>query len=228
MTTLADLRAKVIATVRDDSQKLVNPDDYDRAINAALRKYSLHRPDYATTDIAGNGTHDLALPTGWVDGYSMISSAEYPIGQVPSELLANDEVDIYRSPTALKIRLRDVAPAAAESVRLTFTIQRSAATVPDNDIDAVAWLSAALCCEDLANAFAQSTDSSIAADSVDYRDKSQKFASRAKRLMQLYKEHLGLKDNDTVTPASVVSDIDVGYPGGGGRLTHPRWMRERR
>lgn len=228
MLTLADIRQKVVDTVKDDSGKLANPEDFDRNIGAALNRYSVHRPSVLVADIAGNGGHDYSLPSGWSEGFSLIKAVEYPAGNVPADYVDNDEYEIYQSPTARKLRFKADAPSAAETFRVSYTALRSYATIAAADIDAFVCLCAAFCCEELATAFAQSGDSLVAADSVDYRDKTQRFASRAKRLMQLYKEHLGLKDDDVTPPASATTDLDVGYPGGRDRLTHPRYLRERR
>lgn len=228
MSTLAEIREKVIGSVKDDSGKLINPDDYNAKIQAAIKRYSRHRPGIKVADIAGNGTHDYSLPTGWNDEFSVIKGIEYPLGDVPATMLDNDEFEIYQSPTGKKIRLLNYAPAATASFRMSFTILRTDATIPDMDIDALVTLAASLCCEDLANAFMQSSDSTIGADSVNYRSKAAEAASRGKRLMQLYKEHLGIKDDDITPAASAVTDLSIGYPGGRDRLTHPRRARERR
>ena len=228
MSSLADIRQKVKSQVKDDAGKLTNPEDYDRNISAALGKYSRHRPDHKVVDVAGNGTHAYDLPAGWVTEFSIIKSVEFPIGDVPASFLEKDEYEVYETPVGRKLRLLNYAPAATDSFRVKFTTLRTSSTVPDGDIDAFTWLAVSLCCEELANAYAQSGDSTLAADSVDYKDKSYRFAQRAKRLMQLYKEHLGLKDDDSVPAAASVADLDIGYPGGGDRLTHPRRLREKR
>lgn len=228
MSTLTDILAKVIDSVKDDAGKLANPSDFDRHIQAAIKKYSKHRPDLKVVDIVGNGTHDYTLPTGWSDGFSTIKSIEYPLGDIPATLLDNDEYEGYLTPTGKKIRLLNNSPAATESFRVTFTILRTDATIPDVDIDALAWLAASLCCEELARAYTPSTDSTINADSVDYKSKAAEFSSRGKTLLKWYKEHLGIKDDDVTPAASAVVDLDMKYPGGGERLTHSRWGRKRR
>lgn len=218
MSDIASIRTKVVGIVSDDSGKLVNPADYDRNIAAAIALYSKHRPNLKVADITGNGGHDYDLPSGWIDEFSTVKGIEYPIGDVPATMLDADDYEIYQSPAAKKIRLINDSPSASESFRVTFTILRTDTTIPDGDIDALCNLSAALCLEDLANAFAQTSDSLINADSVNYRTKSDEFARRAKRLMQLYKEHIGIKDDDTTTASSVIADI----PEAQGRLTHRR------
>jgi hypothetical protein len=202
---------------------------YDRHITAALERYSKHKPAVTVVDMAGNGTHDYAIPAGWVDEFSSLVSIEYPVGDVPESLLDEDDYKIYQTTSAKKVRLINDVPPVGVSFRVSFTIPRTAITVPAGDVDAVAWLAASLCLEELANAFAQTGDSTIAADVVNYRSKSSEFAARAKRLMQLYKEHMGLKDGDTAPAAAVIRDFEQKkYPGGLDRLTHPRGARERR
>lgn len=201
---------------------------YDRHIAAALERYSKHRPKVDVVDITGDGTHDYATPTGWIDEFSSIVSVEYPVGDVPESLLDADDYKIYQTTSAKKVRLINDAPPATETFRVSFTVPRTATTVPSGDVDAVAKLAASFCLEELANAFAQTGDSTIGADVVNYHSKSSEFAARAKRLMQLYKEHMGLKDGDTAPAAAVIRDFDQKYPGGLDRLTHPRRARERR
>lgn len=228
MSDLASIRAKVTGIVSDDSGKLINPGDFDRNINAAISIYAKHRPKLKVMDVMGNGTNDYDLPTGWNDEFSIIEAIEYPIGDVPATMLDHDDYEIYQSPTAKKIRLKNATPSASESFRATFTILRTDTTIPDSDVDALCNLASALCLEELANAYAQTSDSTIAADSVNYRTKSYEFSQRAKRLMQIYKEHMGIKEDDITPPASAVVDLDMKYPGGRERLTHPRWAREGR
>ncbi|MCX5908472.1 MAG: hypothetical protein NTY64_15130 [Deltaproteobacteria bacterium] len=228
MSDLATMRTKVIGIVRDDSAKLANPADYEAKVAAAINQYSKYRPAVAVADIQGNGTHDYSLPTGWNDEFSGITGVEYPSGRVPEEMLDLEDWGLYQSPTGKKIRIRNYVPSVGETIRVTFTILRTATTIPTVDVESVCQLAAALCLEELANAFAQAGDSTIDADSVNYRTKSAEFAARAKRLMQLHKEHMGLKENDITPPASAVTDLNENFPGGSDRLTHPRWARERR
>jgi len=228
MSSLTDIRTKVIAIVRDDAGKLINPDDYDRNINTAIYRYSRHRPDLQVVDIAGDGGHDYALPAGWVDEFSIIRQIEYPVGNVPPTLLDDDDYTIYQDTSGKKIRLLSVAPSASETFRVTFTIPRTDTTIPDTDVDAVCYLASAFCLEELANLYANESDSTISADVVNHRDKAQRYASRAKALKRLYHEHLGIKEDDTITPVAKAIDLELGYPGGADRLTHPRRLRERR
>ena len=73
----------VIAKVKDDSGRLTQGDDYQPAVDAALEQYANHRPKELVKDLAGNGTHDLALPAEWVDEFSRVRQVEYPVDEVP-------------------------------------------------------------------------------------------------------------------------------------------------
>jgi len=99
-------------------------------------------------------------------------------------------------------------------------------TIPESDQDALCNLAASLYSGALASAYAHTSDSTIGADSVDHRSKSQEFAARAREQKKSYLNHLGIKDGASETaPASVVKDLDVDYPWGEDRLTHPRKQR---
>lgn len=228
MSTLETIRSKVVGIVRDDSGKLVIYDDYDLKIAAALEKYSKHRPDKSVVDVIGNSGHDYDLPTGWGEGFSTIQSIEYPVGDVPATLLDEDEWQIYQNTTKKQLRLLNNTPTATETFRVTFTILRTVNTILAHEEGAFNLLAASLCLEDLANAFIQSGDSIINADSVNYRSKAAEAASRAKRCLTLYKEQLGIKEDDITLAASSVMNMEMNYPGGSDRLTHPKWARRRR
>jgi hypothetical protein len=99
-------------------------------------------------------------------------------------------------------------------------------TIPASDEDALCDLGASLCSGALASIYAHVSDSTISADSVDHRSKAQEFASRAREQRKNYLNHMGIKEGTgEVAPAAVVKDLDVDYPGGSDRLTHPRKTR---
>jgi hypothetical protein len=185
---------------KDDAGKLSDPLDFDNSIAEALKRYSKTRPRLACIDIPGTGSHDYALPIGWSDGFSTIVSIETPIGNVPETLLDTDEWSLYMTPTGTKLRLLD-APAATETVRMLFTQLHTEATLPVADSDAVANLAASLCCRQLAAAYSNTSDPTIQADVVNYRSKSGEYTRLADSLEKLYKEHLGIKADDTTAAA---------------------------
>ncbi len=98
-------------------------------------------------------------------------------------------------------------------------------TIPASDEDAIANLAASFCSEALASAYAHMIDSTITADSVDHKSKSQEFAARAKAKKRIYMDFLGIKEGEVVPAVSVTKDYDINYPWGDDRLTHPKKWR---
>lgn len=206
------------AKVKDESGRLTFVDDFLPALEAALLLYSAHRPKELVVDAPGDGSHDVALPETWVAEFSRLLRVEYPAGEVPEVILSAQRYRLYQAPTGRVLRLLDETPAADESVRLAFTAPRTEEDIITGDTDAVACLGAAICCETLANLFASANDPTIAADVVNYRTKSAEWAARAKRLRQLYLDHMGI-DDEGGAPASMTV---APPPDGGWSLTHGR------
>jgi hypothetical protein len=194
------------AAVKDDSGKLLDPTDFDANIVQALKRYSKHRPHLVVEDLTGNATHDLPLPVGWCDGLSSIINIEYPVGAVPETLLDPSDWLYYRTPTGQKLRLSTLAPGITETIRVLYNALHTEATLPEVDEEAVANLAASLCLRQLATAYGQTGDSTIQADVVNYRSKTDEFRRLADSFETLYKNHLGLKDNDTV-PAAMATAL---------------------
>jgi hypothetical protein len=192
-------------------------DDFSNAIDAALATYSKHMPKKVAADLAGDGSHDLELPANWVDEFSVIKSVEYPVDEVPAILIDKSDWMFYLATDGKVLRLLSNTPETGESVRITYTIPRLEADVRVIDEDAVASLAAANCCDVLANIFTQSGDSTISADSVDYRSKGDEFARRAKALRQRYFDHMGIKADAPQPGFATVAEAPAD---GRTRLTH--------
>ena len=206
------------------------------AIGQAVKEYSKHRPLLVVEDEAGTGVFDYAvsLLAGWSDGFSVIRSVEYPVDDdsAGANILDVDYWSIYQKPTGEVLRFLYDTPAATETLRILYTALHTctdvACTVKTADEEMVQVLAASFYCEILAAYFSQNQDSSIQADVVDHTSKSRDFAARAKAFRSLYLKHMGIDENDTTPAASSVRDMDLKYPGGGERLTHPRRDRNRR
>jgi hypothetical protein len=226
----SQIQAKVSDTVRDDAGKL-GESQRDGFIQEAVKIYSKHRPREVVKDITGAGAYDCSIGTNlvsWIDDFSIIKSIEYPADQRDPQYVDEDDFLIYRKETDLFIRFLADTPQATQKIRVTYTalhvLSGALNTIPLGDQDALCNLAASLCSQALASYYAQTSDPTIGADSVNYRTKSQEYNSRAKEQKKLYMDHLGLKDGD-VAPASLRKAVDVTYPGGADRLTHPRKSR---
>ena len=202
MATLIDM---IRPKIKDDSGKITDPDDLILAATEALNRYSKARPLEVVVDIPGAGTYDVALPIDWIDGFSNILQVEYPTDRVPANIIDRRDYSIYATPTGKVLRILIAQPDTDENVRQTYTILHSEDSVPACDLEAVANLAASICLRQLAAAFGQTSDSTIQADTVNYRSKADEFRRLADSFEKLYKTHLGIKDNDPVAAASVVA-----------------------
>lgn len=203
--------------VKDDSLRLTDTDDYQPAIDGALERYSRHKPKVLVVDVTADLEPGLPLPAAWVEEFSTLKQVEYPVGQQPPSLLDGADWYLYRAPQGWRLYLVGEQPAFGNTVRLTFTTLRNAGDIPAGDLDAVTYLAAAACLETLASLFVQTSDPTIQADVVNYRTKSGEAAARAKRLRQLYNEHIGVDAEGGVAAAGAVASPN--RPASG-RLTH--------
>ncbi len=152
---------------------------------------------------------------------SFITDGIFPGNKITTPSTNNPGPFTVKSVTALKIIFLETV---ATEIAAAITIEVDMNTIPESDQDAVCNLAASLCSGALASIYAHASDSTIGADSVDHRSKSQEFSLRAKIQKQTYLNHIGLKEGE-IPPASVTMDYDVNYPDGTDRLTHPRRNR---
>jgi hypothetical protein len=206
------------------------------AITLAMKDHSKHRPVIVPEDEDGTGSFDypISLLAAWSEGFSDIREIEYPVEaalRTPNVLEA-DAWQIYEKPDGKTIRFLTATPSATEKFRVTYTALHTctdvACTIAAADDEAVQMLAAAYFCDMLSTYFANMQDSTIQADVVDHKSKSRDYAARAKQYRSLYTNYMDLKDGDTTSPATAVTDLDEKYPGGVERLTHPRWARRKR
>jgi hypothetical protein len=223
MKTIPEIQELVAGQIQDTAAKL-STDDLRTAIEEALGgRYSKDRPLRVIADLTGDGAQfewDTATIADWEKGFSRIAGIEYPQGQRPPAMLANDDWELYETPTGRSLRFR-FALAGGQVARVSFTAPHAldASSMPDADFYAVGALGASLAARKLAAVYAQIGDSSLSADTVNYRTKSQEYMALAKRLEQDYANLLGT-DPERSAPAASRTAAWTGETAGGGRLTH--------
>jgi hypothetical protein len=229
-------------------------DDLPRFVaQAILQRYSKDSPLELVSDVAGNGTAFLPLPVAFAGSdaivgppavaaipaqygtfdptFSTILQIEYPIGLVPTEDTRPEDWLLYRTPTGYQVQLMAFVPAAGDFVRVTWTAQhaRDGSTVLAADFYAVCDFAASLCLEAMAARAIQFGDSTLSADTVNYRSKSQEFSSLAKMKRKSYFNHFGIDENDHTTEdkaaISVGSLHNILSSAGVDRLVHSRYTR---
>lgn len=108
--------------------------DYRRywAVQEAVARYSVDRPDDYTEDVAGNDGRFYALTGGssvlsyWVEGFSFVLSVEYPAATIASNetpviLDPDDFNDEYRSSGVRYLYFHAHSPGSTETMRIKYS-----------------------------------------------------------------------------------------------------------
>ncbi len=223
-TALSVFNARVDIKLEGVSEGEYPSDSRDEQIEAALERYSKDRPkESAVKDLSGDGGKyyeiNATIFTGWVEGFSRIILLEYPAPTIasddpPTPLEDEDWIDDYRDATKRYLYLPNHTPGSSETMRITYTLpyvfanEGSETTdTPEQDFDAICHLAAGLCCQALAVKYGQSIEPTIGVDVINYAQKSDFYARRAKELIALYEEHLGIEEG--VAAAGVIAELDV-------------------
>lgn len=231
MTTLAELNGFVDDILQDKDAKLSTAQVNYFIQNSAVSQYSKHKPYIRTVDITAASTYDYSITTyltSWIDGFSNVKNIEYPadVYQQP-QIVPKEEWQIYEKTTGKFIRFLTTTPNSG-TIRVWYSSPHSvpdsgAATVYPADESAFCQLAASFCASALANWYAEASDSTIGADAINYRDKSDIWNSRSKNNLQKYIEYMFPKN---LFPAMSAREFDTIYSSlGYSRLTHPEWSR---
>jgi hypothetical protein len=228
---LADYRTLVDQELQDTAA-ILSQAVKDKAIAEAVKEYSKPRPLIKVKELVGDGhTFEWAMPADWEDGFSAISAdVEFPAGKRQPEYLEPEDWMLYRDPAlGVRFRLLNDTPTANDKVRFPYTVRHTVDaatdTVPLIDREALGKLAASYGLRALATYYAQTADASLSADAVNYRSKAQDYSMLADKLLKAFREHLGIRETDQVTAASVSADMDVNLQPGGDRFYHTRRWR---
>jgi hypothetical protein len=218
--------------LQDDSEK-ISPTERDLAIDQATRIYSQDRPlEKIKEDITADGSkYDFDLPYDWDSRSShIIGDIEYPVSddiQTPQYVDANDWI-IYKKASGQVLRFLIMKPSSSYTIRYKYLIPHTVSdencTVYEKDIDAFCDLAAGLIFKALAAKHAETEESTIASDVIDYVRKSDQYMELAKESFRLYNSHVGAGEDTKEKPgAMAMKDFDINVRGG--NLTHPRTLR---
>ena len=207
---------------------------------AILQRYSQDSPLEVVSDVQGNGTNYLPLPVAPGEGsdlpvfepeFSVVRQIEFPIGQQPPQLILDSDFRVYRSPEGYKILTNFDTPDSTQFVRMLWTARHpvDGSTVPDKDFFAVVDFAASLGAERLATFYVGTGDSSLQADVVQYRSKSQEMLTVAKALRKRYYNHMGVEEGVSggaeVGPAFAIGNQYLEQGSGVERLVHNKYSR---
>lgn len=236
---IADFVAEMPNVISDDAGRLGG--NYAPFITRAIiQRYSLDAPLSQVSDVVGNGTNLLPLPVAPGTGndlpvfepnFSVIETIEYPVGQQPPQYILDSDLQVYRTPTAYQILLNFDAPPEGDTLRVTWTARHlpDGSTVPDKDFYAVIDFAASLAAEKLASFYVGTGDSTMQADVVNYRSKSQEMLNVAKALRKRYFNHMGIDETSAggseQSPAIALGNQFLEQNSGVDRLVHGKYTR---
>lgn len=201
---LTEWQAKVAALVRDAGHADFSTGQITTVgIAPALAQFSVDRPLLRHAEAAGSDSPYVELPTGWLSGFSSLSSVEYPARANPPTLLDARSWQVVRSPDDVTVEqlLLDRTPVVGQHVRFAFTTRWPLPTetatddlVDEVSFEAVAALAASFCCTSMLGQAARSDHSTLPTDWTGTRDRAGELAEAAKAYRASYDRFLGLDD----------------------------------
>lgn len=219
-----DYLDKIGTMIQDDASKISSA-DIGRMLAQAVSDYSSDKPLFVRKKITGNGTDTYVLTTEfgslWKHGYSFIRGIEHPFDEDPPAFLESDEYFIYDDGTAqdgsnLSLRFDGYTPSATEyfvaEIRTPMSLPSTGTkNYPDTDehFSNITLLAASYCCYVLAAAYAQSSDTTITADVVNYHDKTNKYTGLAKMYQRRYNINVFGSEEMTASIIAAAGDKDL-------------------
>ncbi len=187
MAQLSDLQTRVDAIVQD-AERRVSEAQRDLFILDALREMSKELPNEKVVELQGTGgtQYDLSsLISDWVLDFSKVRSVAL-LSDSSEVALEPGDWRMLRSPTSEVLEFLDGAPSSTDSFRIYYSTLWTVEELPS-------WLEMPCCllassyyCRALATYFGHTSDPTITADVVNYRDRSERFARRASELLEEY------------------------------------------
>jgi hypothetical protein len=229
--TLLDVRDSLAGLLRDDAPFLT-ANELDEHISRAVRQVNHDFPFRLVKDITGDNTRDYAMPTEFQKGFSDIESVEVPAGEIPPVFRdRGDDWFIYEDPTqspVLRLKFKETTPTATETIRVILTtphtLTSATSTVEDErTFLGIIYKAAVFAFRGLAARFAQTTNPTIDANTVDFAGRSQNFLFLSERWEQNYRGIIGRAEQ--TKPAQAFEEVDVVFMSGEDFLFHPRRKR---
>jgi hypothetical protein len=200
-------------------------------VDAAVTEYSRDRPRVIVTRVEGTGGsyYSTAGLAGWVNDWSRPVLVEHPImvlGATETSrqtVIDPERVTIVRDATAQYVYLEGYAPTSTEDFLIAYTAPHTLGlatdTIPPPHFDAVCSLAASRCCTRMAAKASASSDPTIAADGVAYRDAQLRWRQTGEDFFAQYRRAVGLPESG-LAGATAFGNWDVRDSWGRPRLTH--------
>lgn len=85
VSTVSNAKSSTVSRVRrllqiTGTDELLTDEEIQERIDDAVEHFSKHVPLIGRKEYIGNGEHEFALPSDWVEGFSVVRKIEYPAG----------------------------------------------------------------------------------------------------------------------------------------------------
>lgn len=226
-------RARELASVPASivSQGTGTTDAEYRCIQSALEVYNQDQPRELVLVISpsGGSVYEYSLSSrvsGWNASQYQVVRVVYPGNKQTENELDNRYWDVYeKSDGTFWLRFTEDSPASGNDVWVYYTAPHVIDPTTDTlssdnpgDFQAFCHLAAAYILEMAANYYAKLDESSIGADSQNYRDVTQRYQTQANNMRKVYSDHISRKRGRT----SAVINWDTTATGGRDRMFHRR------
>ena len=198
------------AIASDETPTYLEPENWDDEYWASGTRY-LYLPNHSPAATEAMRI-TYTMPYLWATSSTTTAVNQEAHGLSVDDYCYQDSSGDYQKATDDQIATHQVSAVADAD---NFTAKILEVDVPTADFFAACNLAAALCCYAIAAKMAKQGDSTILADSVDHRSKSDQFQARGDKFMKLYRGHMGLDAEDgKELPAGEFVDMDSspGWP----------------
>ena len=238
-----DYLDEIASRLQDTANKLHEVPDRQNALARAVYKYSRDKPQFVNARVAGNGTQEYLLSSAlgglWVYGYTFIEEIEYPVGNRPRTILARDEWEEVDDGTAQDgsnrlLSFPGLTPTSSQYFKVKLGIQMNLPEIgeqnfpnTEENFTNITALAASMCCRRMAAFYANTSESSMSADVVNYGGQTGKYLQMAAQFLEEYNMNVfGQPDAPSgVRPAFVDVDLDFPASDEGDYLFHSRGTR---
>lgn len=196
---LPSIRGRIERLIKDKAKRL-DREDINEAIKGGLRVFSMAYPYQRVSDKSGDGSViEWAVPTDWYPEFSVLEKVGHPIDETgerePPWLDPKYDYDVIQKDSGWVWRLLRDTPATGETARFIYTTihvltdAASSLSGPPSESQVV-FISAALCCMQIAALMANRREDLIEGDISDHTVAVQHYRD----LAATYAQMSGLKD----------------------------------
>jgi len=193
----------------DETPIYLDPEDWDDDYWDGSTRY-LYLPNHAPAATETLRVRHTA-PYSWTASTITEAVAKTAHGYTVNDWLYKEDLD-WKEATDSRIATHQVTAVADVD---NYTRALLQADPPAQDFFAICYLAAGLCAQAISDRYSRTSDSTISVDSVDHLSRADQWSRRARELIRLYEQHIGLLAGDGagVAAAGEFVDWDTSPPG---------------